>query len=125
MQRPSASIGFALLLSALSCGNPQRDRLERGVAYARRQFVEAGRNPLAAVALGSTVEMGGGLTNYIANGMPDNADLPRFQDYRPAEPWSIALRSTGGDTVIIEGFGASLDRPLLAETVLVRPPRRP
>ena len=124
MPTPSRIL-IVTLLGAAACGNPDRSKLERGVAYARRQFVEAGRNPIAAASLGSTTEMGGNLSSYLYAAMPENADLPRFLDDRPSGPWSVALRAPGADTVIIEGFGASLERPLLAETVLVRPIARP
>lgn len=119
MRLAQSTIVAALLVLA-GCAKPERSRLERGVAYARRQFVEASRNPVAAASLGSAAEMGGNLSSYIYAGMPDNADLPRFQDDRPSGPWSVALRALGSERVVIEGFGESLDRPVLAETVVVR-----
>jgi len=108
-----------------ACANPQRDKLDRGMTFARRMFVEAGRNPIAAQALGSNTEMGGNLTTYLAANMPEHADLPMYQDDRPSGPWSIALRALGNDRVIIEGYGESLDHPLRADTVSVRFGPRP
>lgn len=112
-------------IAVAACSNPQRDKLDRGMAFARRQFVEASRNPIANMALGNAAEMGGGFSTFLVANMPDNADLPRYQDNVPGGPWSIALRAYGEDKVIIEGFGDSLNAPLVAETVSVRfVPRR-
>ena len=125
-KRRGATIA-AVTLVLLGCAkpNPQREKLDRGMAFARRQLVEASRNPMANLALGNTAEMGGGFSTFLAANMPDNANLPRFQDNEPAEPWSIALRPDGEDKVIIEGFGDSLNAPIVAETVSVRyTPRR-
>lgn len=125
--RGETGMRYALLmaLSLAACGNPQREKLDRGVAFAARHFREATRNPAAAAALGSITETGGTLTTYIYASMPDKADLPRFNEGSPSEPWSIALRAFEGDKVIIEGYGDSLNRPLVAETVSVRfGPRR-
>jgi hypothetical protein len=123
----SGATAVALLLTLTGCSkpNPQREKLDRGMAFARRQLVEASRNPIANMALGNAAEMGGGFTTYLAANMPDNANLPRYQDDEPAEPWSIALRAWGDGKVIIEGFGDSLNAPIVAETVSVRyTPRR-
>jgi hypothetical protein len=119
--RHASRAALPLLTVLAACGSPERGRLERGMAFARRLFEEAGRNPLAAASLGGALEMGGNLSSYLYAGMPENADLPRFRDGRPDGPWTIALRAGRGDTIIIEGFGESLERPVLAETVLVRP----
>ena len=116
---------LALVAAASACGNPKRDHLERGIAYAKRQFLEANRNPLAAASLGSITEMGGNLSAYLYAAMPDKADLPPFHDGQTTEPWSIAIRALGGDTIIIEGYGETLARPIRADTVLVRPGGRP
>lgn len=95
------------------------------MAFARRQLVAASRNPVANMALGNTAEMGGGFSTFLAANMPDNANLPPYQDNEPSEPWSIALRPYGEDKVIIEGFGDSLNAPIVADTVSVRyTPRR-
>jgi hypothetical protein len=117
-----AGITIALLLG---CANPKQEKLERGMAFARRRFMEATRNPIAMMALGSNMEAGGNLTTYLAANMPDSANLPRFQDDRPAEAWSIALRAVGRDTIIIEGYGEKLDRPVKADTVIMRPHHGP
>lgn len=97
------------------------------MAFARRQFVEASRNPIANMALGNTAEMGGGFSTFLVANMPDKADLPRYQDDTPSGPWSIAVRAYGEDKVIIEGYGDSLKAPLIADTVSVRyvPRRQP
>ena len=119
-------ITASLVLTALAaCSNPQRDKLDRGMAFARRQFVEVSRNPMANMALGNTAEMGGGFSTFLVANMPDNADLPRYEDNAPSGPWSIAVRAYGEDKVIIEGYGDSLNAPLIADTVSVRyVPRR-
>jgi hypothetical protein len=95
------------------------------MTFARRQFVETGSNPVAAVVLGSTIEGGGTLSTYLVASMPEHADLPPFADGLPSGPWSIALRQVGADTIIVEGFGEGTDHPLLADTVLMRPRHRP
>ena len=120
--RPMATL-LVLLLGA--CANPQREKLDRGMVFARRQFIDATRNPMAALALGSNIESGGTLATYLAASMPENADLPPFQDGRPAEPWSVALRAVGTDTILIEGFGDALEHPLTVDTVVMRPSHRP
>ena len=112
---------ISVLIIAAACANPERSRLERGMDYAKRRLLEANRNPLAAASLGSIAEMGGNLSSYLYAAMPENADLPRFEDDHPSGRWSISLRALGGDTVIIEGFGESLARPIRAETIVVRP----
>src|SRR5437879_4193642 len=69
--RPSI-VQVALLcavVAAAACADPQRDKLDRGMTFARRMFVEASRNPIAAQALGSNAEMGGNLTTYLAANM--------------------------------------------------------
>lgn len=120
-----AAVFLIVLLAA--CADPRRDKLDRGMAFARRQFVAASRNPVANMALGNTAEMGGGFSTFLAANMPDNADLPRYQDNDPSGPWSIAVRAYGDDKVIIDGYGDSLNAPLVAETVSVRyvPRRQP
>lgn len=114
----------AVVLSA-GCANPERDKLERGMAHARRIFADVARNPISAGAFGSTLEGGGTLTGYIAASTQDNTNLPTFNDDRPSGPWSIALRMAADDRVIIEGFGETTDKPLRADTVSVRYARRP
>lgn len=111
-------IGVIALVAA--CANPERDKLDKGMAHAKRLFGEVGRNPIAAMAFGSTREGGGTLAGYIANNSPEDADLPRFADDRPSGPWSIALRALGEDLVIIEGFGEKTDKPIVADTLSVR-----
>ena len=112
----------ALMLTLLGCAkpNPRREKLDRGMTFARRQLVEASRNPMANLALGNTAELGGGFSTFLAANMPDKANLPRYEDNEPSEPWSIALRAYGEGKVIIEGFGDSLNAPIVAETVSVR-----
>jgi hypothetical protein len=125
MRARTLAASLLSLCLLVACANPQREKLDRGMAFARRQFVEATRNPLAATALGSNMEMGGTLATYLAANMPEHADLPRFQDDRAAEPWSVALRAVGTDTILIEGFGDALDRPLKVDTVVMRPSHGP
>ena len=126
LRRSLTTAALAIVaVTAAGCSNPNREKLDRGMAFARRQFVEVSRNPMANMALGNTAEMGGGFSTFLAANMPDNADLPRYQDNEPSGPWSIAVRAYGADKVIIEGFGDSLNAPLVAETVSVRyVPRR-
>lgn len=127
ISKPYGTAIVVVMLAVLGCSrpNPQREKLDRGMAFARRQLGAASRNPMANMALGNTAEMGGGFTTYLAANMPDNANLPRYQDNEPAEPWSIALRAYGDNQVIIEGYGDSLNAPIVAETVSVRyTPRR-
>jgi hypothetical protein len=116
--RPFAACLALLCLAA--CGNADRARLDRGMAFAHARFAEVATNPLAAVAFGSAGETGGSLSGYLAASMPPNADLPRFRDGAPEGPWGIALRALGDGRVVIEGYGASLDRPIRADTVAVR-----
>jgi hypothetical protein len=94
--------------------------MERGMAFARARFLAISRNPLAAMVFGSNVEQGATLSAYLAAEMPDNADLPRYQDGGPAGPWGIALRALGADTVLIEGYGEALEGPILVDTVALR-----
>ncbi|HTI04545.1 MAG TPA: hypothetical protein VL549_04470 [Gemmatimonadales bacterium] len=120
-----AAIVVIALVGGCSKPNPERAKLDRGMAFARRQLGEASRNPMANMALGNTAELGGGFATYLAANMPDNANLPRYQDNAPSGPWSIALVAYGDDKVIIDGYGDSLDAPIVAETVSVRfTPRR-
>jgi hypothetical protein len=124
MRTAARAIVTSLLVTA-ACGNSERGRLERGVAFAKKRFIEANRNPVAAISLGTVGEMGSTLSSYVAAGMPENADLPRIQDDRATEPWTVVVRAAGDGKVIIEGFGRTLERPILAETVLVKPVSRP
>ena len=111
---------LAAVLVLAACANPERDKLDKGLAHAKRLFGEVSRNPISTLAFGSTLEGGGNLSGYIANNSPENADLPRFTDDRPSGPWSIALRFFGEDRVIIEGYGEKTDKPIVADTVSMR-----
>ena len=91
---------FASCLLVTACASPERSKLERGMAYAKREFLRAGRNPIAALSLGSVTQMGGNLSSYLYAAMPDKSDLPQFQDDQPSGPWSIALRATAGDSTL-------------------------
>ena len=128
MAVPKARVtAVIVLIGAAGCAkpSPQREKLDRGMAFARRQLSAASRDPMANMTLGNAAEMGGTFTTYLAANAPDNANLPRYQDNNPAGPWSIALRAYGDDKAIIEGYGDSLNAPIVAETVSVRyTPRR-
>lgn len=117
------AIAALLLLLATACSNPNQDKLERGMAFAKGRFSEIGRNPIATAAFGSNVGSGGSLTSYLAASMPENADFPQFQDNQPVGPWSIALRLVGSDTVLIMGYGESTATPMKTDTVIITPPR--
>lgn len=113
------------LVTLSSCGNPNKDRLARGVRFAKSRFQETGRNPLAAAALGSQAEMDGDLLTYLASTIPDNADLPRYDAERPSQRWTVVLRATPDGLVIIEGYGEDLARPLITDTARLGPPPQP
>lgn len=113
------------LLALWACANPSRDRLERGVRFAKAQFQDTGRNPFAAAALGGQAEMGGTLLTYLASTIPDNADLPRYDAERPSQAWTVVLRATQDRLVIIEGYGEDLARPLITDTARLGPPPQP
>jgi len=77
------------------------------------------------MSLGSTLEQGGQLANYIVGTIPEKNDLPAFANDRPSKPWTVVLRVLTTDRVVVEGFGTSLDKPAVAETISVRTPAPP
>ncbi|MBI1723306.1 MAG: hypothetical protein HYR48_05300 [Gemmatimonadetes bacterium] len=112
-------------LALWACANPSRDRLERGVRFAKSRFQDTSRDPFAAAALGGQAEMGGSLLTYLASTIPDNADLPRYDAERPSQAWTVVLRATADRLVIIEGYGEDLARPLITDTARLGPLPQP
>lgn len=113
-----------LLLTLSACAprvDPRQAKLDAGMAFAHRTFARVGTDAISAMAFGSTVEQGGGLVTYLAANAPDGLDLPPINDGGPSGPWSLAVREIAGPAVVIEAYGDSLDRPLRADTVSLRP----
>jgi hypothetical protein len=112
--------GVMVLVSG--CGNPERDKLERGVRFAKRTLEEVNRNPLASVSFSSQAELGGSLVTYLAANVPDNPSmLPRFDNDEPSTNWTVVLSWASETNVLIQGFGTDLTKPLVTATAYVNP----
>lgn len=125
MRVASCLAAILAVLAACTQTSPDRLRLERGVAFARTTLERAGQNQMAAMSLGNTEEMGGGLLEYLAANMPEHADLPYFEDGRPTRAWTVVLRGIGGRDVVIAGYAEDLSRPVVVDTAHIAPVRRP
>ena len=112
-----------ITLAVATCGgtDPDRARLDRGVAWAVAELERVNTNALAAGAFREIRDQGGTLVTFVVAGVAEGADLPRFANDTPSAPWSVVLREIAGDRVVVDGFGASLDRPLVSDTVAIRP----
>jgi hypothetical protein len=122
----------AVAVAACAAPDPREREVTRGVEFARATLERTRTDRFAALALRSVADQGGTLSTYVlahAPGPPDGAGGPDagagrgpkmapFQQDGPARPWSVRLRQerdTG--TVVIEGFGADVGRPLRVERV--------
>lgn len=122
-RRAPETAALLVLAFALACGEaapPEQARLDRGFAWAVAELARVNTEPLAAASLREIRDQGGTLTTYVTAGTAPDADLPPFATGQPMVPWSVVLRELDGGRVVVEGYGASLDRPVRADTVVIR-----
>jgi hypothetical protein len=120
------SLLYLSLFAVLACSAPpEQQRLERGMAFARRNLELATTSPMYNMTLVSLAQMGGGVSDYLYAVMKEETDVADFYDGVPEKPWSIGLRSIGMARIVVEGYGASLAKPILVDTVVVKPPPAP
>ena len=115
----------ATQLIGTRCGNADREKLDRGVEYAKRTIESANRNPIAAISLYSTAEQGGSLVSYLAANASerDAASLPSFENDKPTKQWTVVLSWSNPTNVLIQGYGTDLATPLVTATVQLKPPK--
>ena len=114
---------IALSLFIAGCGNPDREKLDYGVGYAKRTIESVNRNPMAAMSLYSIADQGGSLVDYLAANAPESAAsrLPHLENNTPTQPWTVVLSWSSPTNVLIQGYGTDLAKPLVTETVCLTP----
>lgn len=117
-----SALVLALLLAGCGADTQKKQKLELAVGQVQRILNAASREPMAAAALQSNMQMGGGVGTYLASSLPDKFSHPI--DYgQPARAWSIVVKVTGDSNVVtVEGYGEDLKKPLFTQSAKIGPP---
>lgn len=104
----------ALLLSALlltACGDPREKHMRRSLEHAQAALHRAQIEPLAAARLRNAMETAT-LIDYLDESRVEGSDLGPFRWQQAQSPYDVVV--TGGvDDWKIEGYGATLDAPIV------------
>lgn len=117
-----AALALTLLLAGCGAETQKKQKLELAVGQIQRILSAPSRDPMAAAALQSNMQMGGGVGTYLASSLPDKFSHPI--DYgQPEKPWSIVVKVTDDpNMVIVEGYGDDLKKPLFTQNAKIGPP---
>ena len=129
---PNQFVRFFVLLTALwlaGCGGPAGDPKEKEVlrtaSFVKSLINSTATNQMAALSLASMAELGGTITTFIAASLPDNEKFSCFTaDPRP-QPYCVTIQP--GDSpgeYLINGYGQSVDQPLISERAVASAPKR-
>lgn len=123
------SLALALLFAAAGCGAAGGDPKEREVraAVTRVQALlnRTQRDAMSALSFGAAMEQGGTPVTYIVANLPDNAAFTCYEYGAPTKPYCVVIKSGPGEREFtIEGYGKSLDKPIVVEKASVGLQRR-
>lgn len=88
--------------------------------HARAQLHQAQMEPLAANRLRAAVEISGSPIDYIEKSVPADSGLGPFRWQQPQQPYDVVI-SGNDDEWRIDGYGKSLEQPLISEQVRHQP----
>lgn len=103
-------LAFALL-SLAACGDPRERHMRDSLEHAQTELHRAQVDVLAGARLRNAMETSGSPVDYLA-AAPGGAELGPFRWQQAQEPWDVVV-SGGGDDWRIDGYGESLEKPLL------------
>jgi len=119
-----ACVVILAALAVIGCSSPERNKLNRGMEFAKKTIERANSDPAASASLKSSMEQGDTIADYVEKSKPENADLPPFSEETPTLPWSVCIRMTDQWHVNIEGYGEDLAKPLCVTTLRLSEVRR-
>lgn len=119
--------GFALIVAG--CGDSIVDMKEKeviqGVARVKSLVNSTARNPMAALSLASMAESGGSIITYVVASLPDNETFTCYIDSPRPQPYCVTIRGGAAPgEYIIEGYGASTNKPLASGKAQVSLPKQ-
>lgn len=103
-----------LLVMLAGCGDPRERQMQASVEHAREELHRAQVDVLAAARLRNAIETSGSPIDYLNASVPSGETLGPFRFEKPEQGWDIVV-SGGFDDWRIDGYGATLEKPL--ETV--------
>lgn len=117
-----AASALTLLLAGCGAETQKKQKLELAVGQVQRILSAASREPVAAAALQSNMQMGGGVGTYLSASLPDKFSHPIGYG-QPEKPWSVVVKVTDDpNVVIVEGYGEDLKKPLFMQNAKIGPP---
>lgn len=124
------SWALSCLVLAAGCsrlgGDPKEAEVREGVALVQRLLNGTRRNMMAGLAFASQSEQGGGALSYVAANLSENAKFTCYVENAPNRPYCVSIRrGAAPNEFIIEGYGQSLEKPIVVEKAVVGMPPRP
>lgn len=114
---------WCLLLSALllgACGDAREQKMRDSVDYAQAELHRAQIEPLAGARLRNALETTESPVDYLVSGRSDAGNYGPYRWRAPQQPFDVVINGAV-DLWKIDGYGASLDKPLVSIEVKREP----
>ena len=112
-----------LAFAAAACGDSRERDLKLAVGAVRGALEDAGRSPIAGMALQQALE-GGSVMRYLsANMSPTSLKDFKLETGKPTGPWSIVVTAGDDGQFVVEGYGKDVSKPIVSERVRVARPK--
>lgn len=111
------------LLLLAGCSDPRERHMRASLEHARAHLHQAQIEPFAANRLRAAMETSGTPIDYLTNSIPPDAELGPYRLDSPEQPYDVVV--TGNvDDWRLDGYGATLDKPLVSIRVQREAPAR-
>ena len=129
LRSTNCMLSLVIAMIVAGCGEPAGDPREKevvkGVARVKSLINSTATNPMAALSLASMAGQGGNIVSHIAASLPDNETFTCYIEGPRPQPYCVVIRSGAAPgEYLIEGYGASIDKPVASEKALAASPKR-
>jgi hypothetical protein len=108
--------GWVVILLLAGCGDPRERHMQASLEHARAHLHQAQIEPFAANRLRAALETSGTPIDYLTNSIPPDSELGPYRLDLPEQPFDVVV-SGNIDDWRLDGYGASLEKPLLSVRV--------